>query len=996
MNRPVKAGAAYVEIGIRSRLQKGARQVQNDLKALGRKVTNVGAMMAGLGATAAAPLALATRLLVGFDDAMRAVGGVTQASAKEMSMLRDTAKELGRTTSFTAAEVAGLMIELGRAGFSPDQIDAMTGAVLNLSRATGTEASLAAGIMAASIRQFGLEAGDAARVSDSLTAAANGSFNSVEALGEALKYAGPVAADLGMSIEETLAVLGTLGNVGIQGSMAGTTLKRLSIIGAAEVQRLEQVFGVSLRNAAGAGLPLVAMLGRIADATNGLDRDQRVAKLNEAFGLLGITGASAIGGAAANTQDLLRKIQSAAGVAARTSEEMDAGIGGAFRKIMSAAEGAGIAIAETFEVELQVLTETLTEAIGAGTQWVEQNKELVASAVLATAGIVGIGTALVATGVSMQIASYGVGVLMTTMGALRGVMVATTVVASGLKAAVLVASATYALWQGTLAGTTAALGLMSMAQAANGTVAAITAGVMGFLTTAINLVTAAAAGNITIAGMMSAAWTAAAGVIGSAWAVIAGPLTPIIAAGLALLAVVAAAGAAVGGIILYSAASMIDFAAAWQQVKDVFRSTLSLFKEVGGTIMAALQGGQYELAARALWAGLKVAFFEGANFLLEALQGFFVNGWAYVQRFFGQLAIVSLKVFKAIAKGLLNPIGAVSDISSAIATLAADGMSMDLSLNADAARTELRDIKKQLDDERKKREMEEKRKQQQKQQQQAGGQQRGPAAGPQTPGASLPGSGQESDTAKEMIKSLEEEIYALEHGEEAARRKKLADEGATKAQIAQIEALKQKKKAVEDAAAAERKAHEARLQYYQDAGDRLAAQGASAQQIFALQLQTINQDAAAGRITKDEAQQARDDARAGFDDRRQKLRDQASNLINGLMTPEERAAMERRKQLGQVAQFRNEGLIDDKKAAELRKRIEQQFRDSQTEGRETIDQANARVDGVTGTFSGFSAGFIAQGAMSFERKKLLAAQETAKNTAQMRKELKQQRTRFNR
>ncbi len=70
--------------------------------------------------------------------------------------------------------------------------------------------------MSATIRQFSLEATDAVRVSDRLTAAANMSFNSVESHGEALQYAGPVAADANMSLEETLAVLGTLGNSGFK------------------------------------------------------------------------------------------------------------------------------------------------------------------------------------------------------------------------------------------------------------------------------------------------------------------------------------------------------------------------------------------------------------------------------------------------------------------------------------------------------------------------------------------------------------------------------------------------------------------------------------------------------------------------------------------------------------------------------------------------------------------------------------------------------------
>ncbi len=73
-----------------------------------------------------------------------------------LESLRNKAKHLGATTSFSASEVAS-DDELGRAGFSPKQIEEMTGAVMNLARATGTDATVSSGIMSATIRQFSLE-----------------------------------------------------------------------------------------------------------------------------------------------------------------------------------------------------------------------------------------------------------------------------------------------------------------------------------------------------------------------------------------------------------------------------------------------------------------------------------------------------------------------------------------------------------------------------------------------------------------------------------------------------------------------------------------------------------------------------------------------------------------------------------------------------------------------------------------------------------------------
>jgi len=124
----------------------------------------------GLGVAAATPLAGSVAVFSNFDDAMRGVAAITQATGTQLESLRNKATHLGATTSYSDSEVASLMTELGRAGFKPDQIEKMTAAVMNIARATGTDATQASGIMAATIRQFGLEASEATRVADGLTA----------------------------------------------------------------------------------------------------------------------------------------------------------------------------------------------------------------------------------------------------------------------------------------------------------------------------------------------------------------------------------------------------------------------------------------------------------------------------------------------------------------------------------------------------------------------------------------------------------------------------------------------------------------------------------------------------------------------------------------------------------------------------------------------------------------------------------------------------------
>ncbi|MEM9827745.1 MAG: phage tail tape measure protein, partial [Planctomycetota bacterium] len=285
----IRAGRAFVVIGIDDKVTAALSRIQKQVRGFADSVGGIGRTLAGVGAAIATPLGLATASFASFDDAMRAVQGVTGSNAAQLESLTAVAAELGRTTSFTSTEVASLMTELGRAGFNPKQIEDATSSVLALSRATGTDAAISAGIMAATLRQFSMDASEAARVSDVLAATANKTFNSVESLGEALSYAGPVAKQLGMSIEDTAAMLGMLGNVGIQGSAAGTALRRMGIIAASSGDQLREAFDVSNIDAAGNMRPLVDIIGDIGRSIQSLPVTEQVEKMEQVFGLLGIT-----------------------------------------------------------------------------------------------------------------------------------------------------------------------------------------------------------------------------------------------------------------------------------------------------------------------------------------------------------------------------------------------------------------------------------------------------------------------------------------------------------------------------------------------------------------------------------------------------------------------------------------------------------------------------------------------------------------------------------
>jgi TP901 family phage tail tape measure protein len=406
----VRAGGAYVELTARSaQFLKGLEAAQKRLKSFGASTRLVGTKLTGLGVAAAAPVGASLAVYTSFDDAIRAAGAAANATGATLESLRNKAKHLGATTSFSASEVASLMTELGRAGFSPKQIEEMTGAVMNLARATGTDATVSSGIMSATIRQFSLEATDAVRVSDRLTAAANMSFNSVESLGEALQYAGPVAADANMSLEETLAILGTLGNLGIQGSEAGTALRRLLTLSAAESEKFQKVFGVATKDAQGNARDLVDILGEVAAASAKMGTGDRAQAFNEVFGLMGITSASAIGKTVTDTKKLLADLKKSNGIADKTARDMDAGIGGAFRILKSSIEGVAIAIGESLDLSVTKMMNAISRALSGLIEWIGKNQEVVKKVALIVAGVVAVGAAFIGIGSAAGVAAFAVG-----------------------------------------------------------------------------------------------------------------------------------------------------------------------------------------------------------------------------------------------------------------------------------------------------------------------------------------------------------------------------------------------------------------------------------------------------------------------------------------------------------------------------------------------------------------------------------------------------------
>lgn len=411
----IRAGAAYVEVTAQtSKLQRGLATAQAQLQNFGRSCTAIGKDMLMLSGAFAVPMAMAVKGFADFDDQMRLVRAVTKATKQEFESLTQVAAKLGRETSFTAKQVADGMVSLGRMGFSPKEIEQAIQPTLDLARATGTDLGEAANIAANSMRIFGIEASRMSDVADILTATANGSAQTLTDLFEALKMAGPQAKAAGENITDTSAAIGVLANLGIKGSLAGTALRKsFSQFAKTKVQDKLKAVGISTVDANGNLRKMAEIIADIGRVMATMPSAEKLAFAEDIFDIRGSLAGLSLGGNVKELDAFIEKLYDVKGTARTTAQEMDDGLGGSFRKLLSAVEGAMNAIGKALEGTLKPFVDKITATTLAVIKWIEANSGLVTAFAATIAGTAALGAALIVIGVAAKGAAAGFAVIQT-------------------------------------------------------------------------------------------------------------------------------------------------------------------------------------------------------------------------------------------------------------------------------------------------------------------------------------------------------------------------------------------------------------------------------------------------------------------------------------------------------------------------------------------------------------------------------------------------------
>lgn len=338
-----------------------------------------------------------------FEQGMAEVGAITRAADEDLQRLTENAREMGRTTKFSATQAAQGQKFLAMAGFKTNQIIHSMPGMLDLAAASGMDLGRTADIASNILTGFGMEASDMTRVANVMALAFSSSNTDVEQLGYAMKYAAPQAKALGFSIEQTAAIVSKLSDAGIQGQMAGTTLRGMidSLTDKSNAKKLKalKVNVVDKKgNLRDLGTIIKEMDKRMS--AKGWGSAKRASFIKDVFGARAGTGANAIWDAvlSGSLEELTQKyIHEQDGAVRRMADKMNATAKGSLTQLGSALESVGIDLGNVLLPPLAETAKGLASIVGSVSGLLQKYPGLTKWVVGVGAGFMGLKVATLAT-----------------------------------------------------------------------------------------------------------------------------------------------------------------------------------------------------------------------------------------------------------------------------------------------------------------------------------------------------------------------------------------------------------------------------------------------------------------------------------------------------------------------------------------------------------------------------------------------------------------------
>lgn len=339
-----------------------------------------------------------------FIDTMTTVSAITGSTREQLQMLSETAQSLGLETMFGSQDIASGMKYLAMAGNTVEQVNDMIKGAAYVANATGMELGGkggAADLITNVMKTFKI-VGDGASelVGDQLTKATLSANISMTDLAESIKYSAADMVMLKKELPEVAAMIGTLGNAGIQGSMAGTSLGNMAryLIKAfnpkTDAYSFLQRMGLSQQDFVDAQGDLIDfgdIMEKISKGVENLPSIDRGKAIGAIFGVRGQRAANAIMNDLEGYRNLLDQIQNnSAGFAKDIVDKRMNTLAGSIDKVSSAWGNLKVAFTEQIGPALMPILNTISQIIEAVREFVTTPVGAFASQVFVLSTFIGL------------------------------------------------------------------------------------------------------------------------------------------------------------------------------------------------------------------------------------------------------------------------------------------------------------------------------------------------------------------------------------------------------------------------------------------------------------------------------------------------------------------------------------------------------------------------------------------------------------------------------
>lgn len=334
-------GQMFVRLGLQlDDWSRGLELAQKDIAKYEQAFTGLGTR---LSAAITLPLvgiaAASTKAFAEFESSMNRVSALGDIFGKDLKELEDLAKQLGATTIYSSKQAADAMGELAAAGFKANEIMSAMPGVLALAATEQMKIADAATISAAVLKGFGLQARDMQMVADLLAKTSAASASSVQDLGSAFQYVGPVAKAANQNMLDIAAALGVMANAGIKGETAGTGLRNMFndlMNTSAKAKDVIKDLSLNIYDSAGRLKPMNELIKELAPLVDNVGAGFAIfgQRFSDVLPLLAAGGTE--------FAKMREEIKTFEGAAQKMADIMRKGVKGAWEEFMSSLETAAI------------------------------------------------------------------------------------------------------------------------------------------------------------------------------------------------------------------------------------------------------------------------------------------------------------------------------------------------------------------------------------------------------------------------------------------------------------------------------------------------------------------------------------------------------------------------------------------------------------------------------------------------------------------------------